>query len=200
MTYRKLSRPFYTRPTRRVARELLGKLLVRRRGTEILAARIVEVEAYLDRGDPASHAFRGRTRRNEVMFREGGHLYVYFTYGMHFCCNVVTERNGRGCAVLLRAAEPFRGIRTMARNRRKSETDLEALCSGPAKLCEALGISRGENGTDLTGRTIWIAEDTASRRKQNVRRSTRIGIRNGREHLWRYYVGGNRFVSRTRVK
>jgi DNA-3-methyladenine glycosylase len=200
MTYRKLPRSFYTRPTRRVARELLGKLLIRRVGPEILVARIVEVEAYLDRGDPASHAYRGRTRRNEVMFQEGGHLYVYFTYGMHFCCNVVTERKGRGCAVLLRAAEPVRGTTMMARNRGKSVTDLEALCSGPAKLCQALGISRPENGTDLTGRTLWLAEDSVSHRKQDVRQSTRVGIRNGREHLWRYYLQGNRYVSRVRLK
>jgi DNA-3-methyladenine glycosylase len=199
MRNRKLPRTFYTRPTRRVARELIGKLLIRRTDSGILSARIVEVEAYLGGVDPASHAFRGRTGRNDVMFWGGGFLYVYFTYGMHFCCNVVTEGAGRGCAVLVRGAEPLSGIAIMARNRARKAADLEALCSGPAKICQAFGIGRRENGTDLTGGTIWIAEDAESSRAWDIARSPRVGIRTGREHLWRYYAEGNPFVSAARV-
>jgi DNA-3-methyladenine glycosylase len=108
-----LPRSFYLQPTVRIARQLLGKVLVRKRGRTLLAGRIIEVEAYLGEDDPASHAFRGRTKRNDVMFWRGGHLYVYFTYGMHFCANVVTGDAGTGNAVLLRALEPLEGMRAM---------------------------------------------------------------------------------------
>ena len=113
----KLSREFYLRPTLKVAKDLIGKFLVRRLNGKLLIGRIVEIEAYLGEKDPASHAYKGKTKRNEVMFGEGGHLYVYFTYGMHFCSNVVTEQEGIGHAVLLRAVEPLQGLETMARNR-----------------------------------------------------------------------------------
>jgi DNA-3-methyladenine glycosylase len=200
-----LSRSFYLRPTLTVARDLLGKLLVRTSGEQVLVGRIVEVEAYLGSRDPASHAYRGKTRRNAVMFSEGGHLYVYFTYGMHFCCNVVTEREGIGHAVLLRAIEPLSGIETMAKNRnatlqvRKNEEGMALrrmveLTNGPAKLCQALGIRRKENGVDLCAGPIWIADDATSGRF-GTGRSSRIGIRRGREHAWRFYVKGNPFVS-----
>jgi DNA-3-methyladenine glycosylase len=175
---------------------LIGKVLMRTTPGGILAARIVETEAYLDRRDPASHSYRGRTPRNDVMFRDGGLLYVYFTYGMHFCCNVVTETEGKGSAVLLRAAEPMEGIETLARNRKFPPADLESLCSGPAKLCQAFGIGRAENGIDLTGDEIWIARDERSADRWRIVRSPRVGIRNGREHLWRYSAHGNRFVSK----
>lgn len=156
----RLSRPFYLRPTLIVARDLLGKYLVRRYRRRLLVVRIVEVEAYLGARDPASHSSGGKTPRNEVMFMQGGHLYVYFTYGMHFCCNVVTERAGVGAAVLIRAGEPIEGVRLMARRRGTSDPAL--LCSGPARLCQALGIGRKENGTDLRGDSIWIAEERAT--------------------------------------
>ncbi|MEW6510374.1 MAG: DNA-3-methyladenine glycosylase [Bacteroidota bacterium] len=196
---RKLPRSFYLRPTLTVARELLGTLLVRRSGRRILVGRIVEVEAYLGERDPASHAYRGVTRRNAVMFGPGGHLYVYFTYGMHFCCNVVTERAGKGRAVLLRAVEPVGGLDAMMRNRRhgrRRTLTLLDLCSGPARLCEAFGIGRRENGADLCGTTLWIAEDAKSKRPGTIARSPRIGITNGKEHRWRFYIRGSKFVSR----
>lgn len=196
MRHKRLPKSFFRRPPRRVARELIGKILVRKIPGGILAARIVETEAYLDRTDPASHSYRGRTPRNDVMFRDGGLLYVYFTYGMHFCCNVVTETEGRGSAVLLRAAEPLEGIEFMARNRGFLPTDLESLCSGPAKLCQAFGIRRPENGIDLAVGEIWIAEDERPVEPPRVVRSPRVGIRHGREHLWRYSAAGNRFVSK----
>lgn len=196
MKLKKLTRRFYERPTLTVARELLGKIIVRRHGRGVLSGRIVEVEAYLGERDPASHAFRGRTRRNEVMFRRGGHLYVYFTYGMHFCANVVTEREGRGRAVLLRAVEPLQGIRAMSRFRRIPPGDVHRLCSGPAKLCQAFRIARSENGTDLTGHDIWIAEDLAGSPPKRVSRSTRIGVSSGMERRWRFTMAHSPFLSR----
>jgi DNA-3-methyladenine glycosylase len=197
MALRKLHRAFYLRPTRTVARELLGKYLIRRLGRDLLVGKIVEVEAYLHRGDPASHAYRGRTRRNEVMFRNGGRLYVYFTYGMHFCGNVVTEEASKGCAVLLRAVEPVRGLAAMAKGRGLGRIDQLNLCSGPAKLCQAFGIGATENGTDLCGRLIWIAGATGQALEPEIARSSRIGITRGREHRWRYFVKNNPFVSRS---
>jgi DNA-3-methyladenine glycosylase len=196
---RKLPRRFYLQPTLKAAEQLIGKVLVHKRSDVTLAGIIVEVEAYLGSNDPASHAFKGMTKRNEVMFRQGGHLYVYFTYGMHYCCNVVTEAEGIGHAVLLRAVEPVAGLATMSRNRRitlDSENDTHLLCSGPAKLCEAFGIGWKENGTDLCGNKIWIAEYKHAGPVHVVRRSTRVGISNGREHRWRFYAKDNPFVSR----
>ncbi len=198
-----MPRRFYQRPTLTVARDLLGLYLVRRIGRERLVGRIVEVEAYLGEKDPASHAYRGKTRRNEVMFREGGYLYVYFTYGMHFCCNVVTEADGKGRAVLLRAVEPVAGIRRMIQNRtgpkghppENREVLLEWLGSGPARLCQAFGIARAENGSDLRGASIWIARGTEAARPKSVARSQRIGITAGREKRWRFFLRGNKYVS-----
>lgn len=196
---KKLPRAFYLRPTLRVARELPGSYLCRRYKGHLLVGRIVEVEAYLGVRDPASHAFRGRTARNEVMFGQGGHLYVYFTYGMHFCCNVVTEPEGKGCAVLLRAVEPIRGIRLMRALRDRPRMGVrppEDLCSGPAKLSQAFGIGREENGIDLCGTSIWVAR--AQGKAARVSRSTRIGISSGREKRWRFFLRDNSFVSRGR--
>jgi DNA-3-methyladenine glycosylase len=197
MHLRKLPRSFYLRPTLTVAKELLGKYLVRRRGNTRLLGKIVEVEAYLGEHDPASHAYRGKTRRNAVMFHAGGHLYVYFTYGMHFCSNVVTEREGRGCAVLLRAVEPVAGITAMQRNRRSREPI--DLCSGPAKLCQAFGIRRKDNGADLCGSDIWIAEEAGNPKKLRVGTSRRIGVTDGKQHHWRFYLKNTPFISCARL-
>lgn len=197
--YVRLPRTFYLRPTLTVARDLPGRYLVRRLGSATLIGRIVEVEAYLGSRDPASHAYRGMTPRNEVMFAGGGRLYVYFTYGMHFCCNVVTGPEGRGEAVLIRAAEPLEGIETMTAlrsagdGRRRTEVEL---CSGPGKLCQAFGITRTENGTDLCGDTIWLARGRRVHPPPPVSRSVRIGISSGKEHHWRFFLENNPFVSR----
>lgn len=189
----KLPRSFYLRNTTTVARYLLGKYLVRRLGNQRLIGRIVEVEAYLGSRDPASHAYRGRTRRNDVMFWVGGHLYVYFTYGMHFCANVVTCEKGIAHAVLIRALEPVAGLEIMRRNRGRAAA--RDLCNGPAKLCQALSIRRAENGTDLCGLSIWIAARAGRAKKLKVSRSTRVGITSGREHRWRFYLPESPFVS-----
>jgi len=194
---KKLPRSFYLRPTITVARDLLGRYLVRNIGTTRLIGKIVEVEAYLGERDPASHTFRGRTKRNEVMFWEGGHLYVYFTYGMHFCANIVTEKAGIGHAVLVRAVEPIEGIQAMRRRRglKKEQTRPHQITGGPAKFCQAFRISRAENGTDLTGTSIHLTTGTPVPPGQ-IRTSRRIGISRGREKRLRFYISGAASLSR----
>jgi DNA-3-methyladenine glycosylase len=193
----RLPRSFYARRSTEVAPDLLGRILVRRTQDGVkLAARIVETEAY-EPDDPASHAFRGKTARNAVMFGEPGHLYVYFTYGMHFCMNVVTGRSGEGMAVLLRAAEPVGGLEEMRRRRGRSH--VRELCSGPAKLCQAFGVDRSFDGTDLVqGNDLWIAEGT-SVPSSLVVAGGRVGIRVGLEHAWRFTVDGDPYVSGRRA-
>jgi len=193
---KKLPRSFYTRPALLVAKDLLGKILVRKTGNIILTGTIVEVEAYRGAKDPASHAFRGKTKRNEVMFGEGGYLYVYFTYGMHFCANVVTGKKEVGEAVLLRAVEPINGVEAMRRKRRFAAGRMKDvnITNGPAKLCQAFGIERKENGTDLLGNKIFLVEGE-SIAKSIIGTSIRIGITRGKEKKWRFFVKGNKWVS-----
>ncbi len=198
---KKLPRSFYSRSAPHVAKDLLGKILVRRIGQTTLSGKIVEVEAYLSKKDPASHAYRGKTRRNEVMFGDAGHLYVYFTYGMHFCANVVTGKRDIGEAVLIRAIEPLDGIDLMKRNRGFTDVrhlqgvrHLHTLTNGPAKLCEALAIKREDNGTDLRGEKIFLIE--GERQKSVIGTSTRIGIARGKEKKWRFFLKRNEWVSR----
>jgi len=193
---RRLPRSFFTRPSPEVGPDLLGRILVRRvdEGT-LLTARIVEAEAYQE-DDPASHSYRGRTNRTEVMFGPAGHVYVYFTYGMHHCMNVVTGSTGEGSAVLLRAAEPLEGLEEMAR--RRGTNDPRMLCSGPGRLCQALGIDRAENGLDLVrGRQLWLLEG-APVPPSMISVGSRVGITSGTERPWRFSVRGDRFVSRVR--
>ena len=190
---RRLPRSFYARPATEVAPDLLGHVLVRvlPDGTR-LAARLVEVEAY-EPDDPGSHAFRGMTPRNEVMFGPPGHLYVYFTYGMHFCMNAVTRRAGEGSAVLLRAGEPLEGLDAMRRSRgRERATEL---CAGPARFTQALGIARGQNDADLVrGGEVWIAEGA---RTGPVSVGIRVGVHDT-SRAWRFWLEGDPFVSRGR--
>jgi len=194
-----LAASFYQRPVLRVAPDLLGCLLVRRIGTRTLIGRIVEVEAYRE-DDPASHSFQGRTERTEVMFTPGGRMYVYFTYGMHYCANVVTGPDGHGEAALLRAVEPLAGIEEMTRRRFGKKRlggrmELMNLANGPAKLCQAFGIGRKENGCSLEGPELFITRDSELHRNR-VGRSSRIGIRRGTEKRWRFFFLGNEWVSR----
>lgn len=194
-----LPRSFYLRPTLQVARDILGKRIVRIVGTKVLIGKIVEVEAYC-KGDPASHAFRGRTKRNDVMFWEGGHVYVYFTYGMHFCANIVTGNEGTGEAVLIRAVEPLVGIELMTMNRFPNLQSLNHLSfinltNGPAKFCKAFGLARQENGLDLLGSEISITDGEPFSPKL-MKRSQRIGIQRGTEKKWRFFINGNPWVSR----
>lgn len=159
--------------------------------------RIVEVEAYAGAEDPASHAYRGRTPRNATMFGPPGHLYVYFTYGMHWCANAVTAPAGLAQAVLLRALAPLDGLELMRARRPAARTDRD-LCRGPARLCQALGIDRADDGADLTSRAgpgPWIGDDgTPPPIAPGV--SRRIGLSKAVDRPWRWYVAGDPNLSR----
>ena len=187
---------FYARPAAVVARALLGKRLVSTVGGRRCVVRIVEVEAYTGPDDPACHAFGWhRSARNEALYGRPGLLYVYFTYGMHWCANVVTERAGFPAAVLLRAGEPLEGIATMRRRRRIGAA--EDLASGPAKLAQALGITRDLDRHLLVRAPLWIADGPPvppARRAVSVR----IGVRRGAERRLRFFERGNPHVSRPR--
>jgi len=197
--YPVLSREFYDRDPRKVSRELLGKVLVRRDGRRLRTARIVEVEAYLGEGDPASHSFSGRTLRNAVLFGPPGYAYIYFIYGNHFCLNVSCLPDGIAGGVLFRALEPLTGIEAMARSRGISITDardLRKLTSGPGRLAEAFDITRErDNGKDLTSARsdLFITDD--GYRVRRVLTTPRIGITKAAERPLRYVIAGNEFVS-----
>jgi DNA-3-methyladenine glycosylase len=196
---RPLDRAFFGRKPQRVARELLGKVLVRKSGGLLLAARIVEVEAYLGENDPAAHAAAGNTPRNSVLFGPPGYAYVYFVYGNHYCLNVSCEREGKAGSVLFRALEPLAGIDEMARARGivvHGAKDLRGLTSGPGRLAEAFRITRArDNGADLTSArsSLWIGDDGF--RAKNVRVTPRIGITKAAEEPLRFIVAENPFVS-----
>ena len=194
-----LPREFYARDPRAVSRDLLGKVLVRRERRKLLAARIVEVEAYLGEGDPAAHAAAGRTPRNAVLFGPPGHSYVYFIYGNHYCFNVSCLPDGEAGGVLFRALEPLVGIEEMAQARGvsiKGRGDLRKLTSGPGRLAEAFGITRArDNGKDLTSAdsALLIADDGF--RPASMRTTARVGITKAAKRPLRYVVAGNWFVS-----
>jgi DNA-3-methyladenine glycosylase len=199
MSSAKLPRDFYLQDTVTVARALLGCVLWRRIGRDLLGARLVEVEAYLGANDMASHARRGlRSPRNESMYLEGGHAYVYFTYGMHWCMNVVTQEADLAEAVLLRAAEPVRGIESMRVRRPKAKRDVD-LMNGPGKLCAALAIDRALDGERLDGSRLFLSERDAEVDENDIAVSPRIGIDNsGDAAHWplRFFLRGNKYVSR----
>jgi DNA-3-methyladenine glycosylase len=194
-----LPRDFYDRDPRRVSRDLLGKLLVRRDGRKLRIARIVEVEAYLGRNDPAAHSFAGRTQRNAVLWGPPGFAYVYFIYGNHYCFNVSCLQDGEAGGVLFRALEPLAGIEEMARGRGLSlddANDLRKLTSGPGRLAEAFGITRArDNGKDLTSSRsdLSIADDGTT--PPRVKITPRIGITKAAERPLRFVVAGNQYVS-----
>lgn len=183
---------FYERDSRVVAPEMLNKVLAHGSRT----GRIVEVEAYGGAEDPGSHAYRGMTPRNRTMFGPPGGLYVYFTYGMHWCANAVCGDEGEGAAVLVRALAPLSGIDEMRESRPTAQRDRD-LCSGPAKLCQAFGIDGEHDGLDLTTRraSVSILDDGVAP-PETPGRSTRIGLRYGADHLWRWYVSGDPNISR----
>jgi len=199
LSAKKLKKSFYQRELLIVARELLGKVLVKSSDKEILAGKIVEVEAYHGDIDEAAHSYGGITKRNEIMFEAGGYLYVYFTYGSHHCCNVVTGKKGQGTAILIRAVEPFIGLERMSKNRfgRKLKSDKEIfnLTSGPGKVCQAFGIDRTHSGTDLTGKEIFILDGEKIKSKE-IGISKRIGITRSVDLQWRFFIKNNPFLSR----
>ena len=190
---KRLPRSFYRRDPREVAPDLLNKVLVARDGR---AARIVETEAYCGPLDAAAHSYRGQTPRNAVMFGEPGLLYVYFTYGMHYCCNAVCGEAGEGVAVLIRAAEPIAGLDKIRAARPAAKRDRD-LCSGPARLCQAFGIDRRQDGADLVTADHGLAiVDDGVPPPADPAVGPRIGIRHAEEEPWRWYVRGNPHVSK----
>ncbi len=179
-------RRFCERDTIKVAKELLGCYLVNGE----CVGKIVETEAYLE-NDEGSHSFKGKTKRNEKMFGEAGRAYVYLIYGMYNCFNVVTNKEGIGEAVLIRALEPVKGIEEMKKRRGKEK--VSELCSGPGKLVQAMGISLDDNGKDLSKGKLRIVK---GKNKEEIVSAKRIGIVKGTELPYRFYIKGNEFVSR----
>jgi DNA-3-methyladenine glycosylase len=185
-----LNKTFYEHNTLKVARALIGKKLVRQIGGSQLSGMIVETEAYCGREDSACHAHRGKTNRNSVMFGPPGHAYVYFTYGMHYLLNMVTEAEGKPCAVLIRAILPVAGLEEMEARRQKRKGS--ELTNGPAKICQALGIDKSFNGWNLTaGDKLWV-EDYKKITAKLITATPRIGIdyamEEHRQALWRFVV------------
>ena len=193
-----INRRFYTRDTLKVAKAILGKVLVRRTPLEVFTGKIVETEAYRGTDDPASHSFRGKTNRNEVMFGKPGITYVYFTYGNHHCLNIVTERTDIPAAVLIRSIEPLKGIETMKRNR--SVEKIIDVASGPGKLTKAFQITREDNNIDVTDFSSNISIHTPVEEKSfQIVQTTRIGVRLAQEFPWRFYIKENPHVSKRKI-
>ncbi len=192
---RLLNRKFFAGDARDVAQSLIGKLLVRSDGRK---ARLVEVEAYLGADDPGSHAYRGPTPRTQIMFGPGGRLYVYFSYGVHWCANVVCGPEGTASAVLLRAAQPVDGVPAMRQARWHGQRQLRErdLCRGPGRLCEAFSVTGADNGLDLTTPAggLWLADDGAGLGAEVVV-TPRVGLSRGADLLWRYVVAGSPWAS-----
>ena len=190
---------FYNRDTVTVARDLLGRVLCHDNGQGLTAGMIVETEAYLSRGDPACHAARGKTARNAAMFGPAGRAYIYFIYGNHFLFNVVTGPPGVGEAVLIRALEPVAGHELMYRRRGRLRQET-GLTNGPGKLCQALGITGSLNRQPLQGYPLWIGCGFMRQEPFSIIHAPRIGISQGTDKLWRFYIEGNKFVSVSRSK
>lgn len=182
---------FLDAPASEVAQKLLGCILERDIDGQTVRVKIVETEAY-DQTDVASHSYRGQTERTRVMFGGYGHLYVYFTYGMHYCANIVTGPEGYGAGVLLRAVEPLKGSDVIEKRRGKTGSETT---NGPAKLCQALGIDKQLNGHDLrTGALRLIPQKALP--QTDIVQTTRIGIAHGQDVPWRFYIKGNPYVSK----
>lgn len=181
-----LPRSFYSRNTVIVAKDLLGKTLVRKSGSKIISGIIIETEAYRYKDDPASHAFRGMTERNKAMFGQVGRAYVYFTYGMYYCVNVVAkgEKHEAG-AVLIRALMPKKGIDIMIKNRKTNE--ISNLTNGPGKLTQALDINKKQYGVDLAKKSeLYIVHGLDFGKK--IITDKRVGIKNGVDKLWNFKI------------
>ena len=195
----KLNRKFFQQKTERVAKELLGKVLVRKIGNKILSGTIVETEAYIGPHDLASHASRGRTDRSDIMFREAGNWYVYMIYGFYYCLNIVTEEKDYPAAVLIRALEPLEGIEIMKKYR--NVDNVANFTSGPGKLCKALAIDKSLNCASATSKNskLYIEDRSMKIPRNKIAKSTRIGVDyagHWKDKLLRFYVKDSRFVSK----
>ena len=195
-----LPRAFFDRPVLTVAPALLGGVLAHQTGDGLVATEIVEVEAYRGESDPASHAFRGKTSRNAVMFGEAGHAYVYFTYGMHFCVNLVCQLPGVPAAVLIRAGRIVAGAELAAARRGFSLDGHEReLARGPARLCQALAIERAQNGADVcdpsSSLRVLAPAGFSGPAAGAISSGPRVGVRLGAEDPWRYWLDGDPAVS-----
>jgi DNA-3-methyladenine glycosylase len=189
-----LPHAFYDRASVEVARDLLGKTLWRRTEARLTAGIIVEAEAYGGADDPASHAWRGGTQRNAVMFGPPGRAYVYFTYGMHYCVNAVTGPAGQASAVLLRAIQPTIGLDIMRERRGQHISDRD-LARGPGRLCQALGITTADDRADLAGDALWISETSGASLDLRIAATPRIGITRAADLPWRFVLCDSRYVS-----
>lgn len=196
---KKLPKKFYSGDLLDTSINLLGKLIVKKDSGIILTGMIAEVEAYDGSTDEAAHSYKGITERTKIMFNTGGSLYVYFTYGAHFCSNVVAGKKGEGKAILIRAVEPLNHFEVLAKNRfgRKLKNDREKynLTNGPGKFCQAFGINKEYNGADLTGDKIFILNNRKIK-MENVVTTKRIGITRSADLPWRFYIKDNPYVSR----
>jgi DNA-3-methyladenine glycosylase len=189
-----LPRAFYAGPTLELARALIGKLLWRRTADGLVGGEIVETEAYVSASDAAAHGHGGATARTATMYGPPGHAYVYFTYGMYHCLNCVTESEGVGAAVLLRALRPVAG-HALLRARRGATVAERDLLRGPARLCQAFALTRADDGLDLTGDTLWLTANPDWPADTRIATSPRIGIRRAVDLPWRFYVAGSPWVS-----
>lgn len=194
--YRPLPARFYRRSAVAVARDLLGRVLVHRTGVSLCAGIIVETEAY-DETDPASHSYNGITARNQAMFQPGGIAYVYRSYGVHWCVNVVVGAEGFGAAVLIRALEPLAGIDSMRQRRGcgDSQRELRDLCRGPGRLCAAVGIDARHNGVTLAHEPLWLANPPGRFLRPSHRATPRTGISLGTDTPWRFCIKNCPYVS-----
>ncbi|MBE2256029.1 MAG: DNA-3-methyladenine glycosylase [Ignavibacteria bacterium] len=190
-----LPKKFYLQETTTVAKDLLGKILIRKYGSIVLKSLIVETEAYIGDHDPACHAYYKLTPRNQLMFEEGGITYVYFIYGNYFCFNIVTGNNGEGNAVLIRAVEPLSGESEMIKNRNNKTG--ENLTNGPGKLCMALNINKNDNGLKVYSQNsdIQIKDTGIKINPREIKSTKRIGISQGEEFLYRFFLKNNKFVT-----
>jgi DNA-3-methyladenine glycosylase len=194
---KRLGRKFFQRPTLKVAKELLGKYLVRKIGKKVIAGKIVETEAYIGPKDKASHAYGGKvTKRNQAEYLKGGHIYIYLVYGMYWQLNITTNQEGRPECVLIRALEPVEGIEGI----KNYELGIRNLANGPGKLCRWLKLDRSFYGEDLCkSKRIWLEDRGVNLKKSQIVKAKRIGIdyaEEWAEKLWRFYLKGSEFVSR----
>ena len=180
-----LPRKFYLNDTKQVAKDLLGKKLVRKIGNDVLSGIIVETEAYKGKNDPASHAARKKTERNKIMFGEVGHAYVYFTYGMHYCFNVVAKKESdKSGAVLIRAIQPQQGIQLMIKKRKTNV--ISNLANGPGKLTQAMQITLKQYNLDLTNsKSLFILD---GKKPTKIIANPRVGIKEGIDKLWNFSI------------